>query len=55
MNTPFLPVPYEPERCSCGNRLTMEMEHDKGTCVQCQFEIAMGVRLPPFPSIRRTS
>lgn len=35
---PFLPPP--PPRCACGEALTLEMERDCGTCVDCQAEAA---------------
>lgn len=39
---PFLPAPTPPmvtRRCACGEPLTMEMELDVNSCVECQARV----------------
>lgn len=41
-----LPNPREFKQCACGEPLTMEMEHDAGSCVECQARTAIFNRTP---------
>jgi|GEM_PF-7001532 len=39
--TPFIPAPLAVQQfCTCGEHLSLEMERDLGTCVDCQAEAA---------------
>lgn len=45
---PFIPMPHPAEfrLCACGEPLTLEMEHDEGTCVECQARAAQLAQVP---------
>lgn len=46
---PFLPAPTQAmaPRCTCGDRLVLEMERDCGLCVECQARAAMDAVAQP--------